>query len=182
MKYMVFSDVHGSLETFSKLMKIAKEEKIDNFLFLGDILYHGPRNFIPKGYGPKELAEEMNKMHLNLTAVKGNCDAEVDQMVLDYDISNPDRIVFINDMKVAMSHGHIHNEVNLPDGDYDIFLSGHTHIPSLKRVDKLILMNPGSLTLPKQNNPKTFAVMDELGAEIRELDTNKVLKSLKYNL
>lgn len=180
MKYIVLSDIHGSLKTFIELLEIAKKEKIKKFVLLGDVLYHGPRNPLPEGYNPKELAAHMNDLKLDIVAVRGNCDAEVDQMVLDYEILTNDRIVKINDKNMAMSHGHHKNEDDLPIGDYDIFAYGHTHLPVLKKENNLIILNPGSLTLPKQNNPKSFAVIDDDGIEIRKLEDNSVIKSLVF--
>lgn len=179
MKYIVLSDIHGSLKTFKELLEIAKKEEITKFILLGDVLYHGPRNPLPEGYDPKELAKLLNELKLDLVAVRGNCDAEVDQMVLDYEILTNDRVLDINDKKLAISHGHHKNEDNLPEGSYDIFAYGHTHLPVLKKVEDLIILNPGSLTLPKQNNPKTFAIIDNEKIEIRLLEDNTIFKSIE---
>lgn len=180
MKYIVLSDIHGSLKTFNELIEIAKKENITKFILLGDVLYHGPRNPLPEGYDSKELAARINELDLDITAVRGNCDAEVDQMVLDCEILTNDRIIEVNGRRMAMSHGHHHNEQCLPEGAYEIFAYGHSHLPVLKKENDLVILNPGSLTLPKQNNPKSFAILDENGIEIRLLYDNSVFKALKF--
>ena len=167
MKLMIASDIHGSAYYCERLMKRFYEEKPDKLLLLGDILYHGPRNDLPKGYAPKKVVEMLNSIKDCTLSVRGNCEAEVDQMVLDFKILDSfDGI--INDIKCHLEHGH---HLDLYKGDANMIMSGHTHIPVLEKKDNIIYLNPGSITIPKGGFPRSFAVMDE--NKIKVLDLNK---------
>ena len=172
MKYLVVSDIHGSELYMDKIFKVFNDTNCDKLIVLGDFLYHGPRNIIPEGYNPKELALKLNNFGKEIISVRGNCDAEVDQMVLDFNIMDDNKIIDINGYKAFLTHGHHINEDNMPETKIDMFLSGHTHIPVLKRENGIIFLNPGSITLPKQDNPNTYAIIYENKITIYDIDNN----------
>lgn len=161
MKYMIASDIHGSAYYCEKMLDAYKAEKADRLILLGDILYHGPRNDLPKEYNPKKVIELLNGIKDDILCVRGNCEAEVDQMVLkfpvlaDYAIMNTDsRMIFI-------THGHKFNEENLPPlHKGDILLHGHTHIPKCTQHENYIYMNPGSVSIPKENSYHGYMTLE----------------------
>ena len=162
MKYLVVSDIHGSLGGARLVKDAFQYHECDTILCLGDILYHGPRNDLPEDYAPKEVIPVMNSLRNKIIAVRGNCDSEVDQMVLDFPITADYQILFLNGRRVIVSHGHVYSPQHLPKMDAgEIFLSGHTHVPTVLCTDNLFLLNPGSTALPKENHPKSYAVLDE---------------------
>jgi len=176
MKYLFVSDIHGSKESFDRILDYCQELKIDKIIGLGDYLYHGPRNPIPEGYNPKDLALTINEMPYEFLAVRGNCDAEVDQMVIKYPIMDTDKYIELNGFRFFLTHGHHFDENNLPNVDFDVFVSGHTHIPVLKKVDGRVFLNPGSVTLPKGGNPKSFAILSDNDITIYDLEFNEMMK------
>lgn len=161
MKAMIISDIHGSLTCLDDALRHYDELNCERLLILGDELYHGPRNSIPEGYDCKGVAERLNSMKDVITACRGNCEAEVDQMMLEYPCMEDYELVEINGRKIMMSHGHIFNEDKLPKLPFEIYLSGHTHVPVLKKENNIIFCNPGSITFPKNDTPKCFGIIDE---------------------
>lgn len=158
MRYMILSDIHGCATTLKKALSLFETEKYDALLLLGDILYHGPRNSVPDGYNPSEVVSLLNHYSDKIFACRGNCEAEVDQMLLNFPCLSDYVWMVNNKTKCFATHGHLYNEENLPKiSGTSIFFYGHTHIWTLKSQDNLIICNPGSITLPKQNNPQTFA-------------------------
>lgn len=161
-KYLVISDIHGGRNGAETLLEAMKHHGISTVLCLGDVLYHGPRNDLPQDYDPKTVISLMNSIKDNIIAVRGNCEAEVDQMVLEFSCMADYNIIPFSERKVFMSHGHIYSPDHLPAlRPGDIFLSGHTHIPTCNMKDGIYLLNPGSITLPKENHPQTYAVLTE---------------------
>lgn len=163
MKYLVASDIHGSAYYCERLLEAYEQEKADKLILLGDILYHGPRNDLPKEYCPKKVIPLLNAHKEQILAVRGNCDAEVDQMVLDFPItSDYETFELKKGQAVVISHGHIYYEGNLPPvKSGDIFMYGHTHVLRAELVNGIIYLNPGSVSIPKEGNPPTYAVMEE---------------------
>ncbi len=162
MKYLVASDIHGSLGGAQLVRDAFRIQECDAVLCLGDILYHGPRNDLPADYAPKEVIPVMNSLRNKIIAVRGNCDSEVDQMVLEFPITADYQILFLKERRVIVSHGHIYSPDHHPKMEKgEIFLSGHTHIPTVNHADDIFLLNPGSVSLPKENHPKSYAVLDE---------------------
>lgn len=160
--YLVVSDIHGGVNGAKTILELLKTNDFTNILLLGDILYHGPRNDLPKDYAPKEVITILNSMATKIIAVRGNCEAEVDQMVLNFPCLADYNIIPFKGHKIFMSHGHIYSPDKLPLlNDNDIFLSGHTHIPTAYQKDGIYLLNPGSITLPKENHPCTYATLNE---------------------
>ncbi len=179
MKYLIISDIHGCYRSLDRALNYFEQLKCDKLIILGDILYHGPRNPIPDGYAPQLVFERLNSMKDKIIAVRGNCDAEVDQMVLDFDCSKDYRVVLNGEDLIFLTHGHIFNPQVLPGmQDYHIFMYGHTHIYELRKHNDIIILNPGSITLPKGGNPPTFAVCDGDNISIRSLDQGEELLSM----
>jgi len=172
MKLFVISDLHGSYPNVLKALKYFESSKADVLVLLGDLLYHGPRNPLPEGYDPLMLFELLNQYADKIVAVRGNCDSEVDQMVLEFPITDDYRIIQMENRKVFISHGHIYGPDNLPNGvtPQDIFLSGHIHLPIGKYNGICHIGNPGSLSLPKEGHPPTFGIVDEQSWTIYDLN------------
>lgn len=161
MKIMIASDIHGSAWFADKLAKRYSEEKADKLLLLGDILYHGPRNDLPKGYAPKEVIAILNSMKEDLLCVRGNCDTEVDQMVLEFPIMAEYCILYDKKRMIFATHGHTFHKENMPMLKAgDILLHGHTHIPAMEEIDRKYYLNPGSVSIPKAESVNSYLVME----------------------
>ena len=161
MKLMIASDIHGSALYCQQLLEAYKREKADKLLILGDILYHGPRNDLPEGYAPKQVISMLNEIKEELLCVRGNCDTEVDQMVLEFPILADYCIISEGDRMIFATHGHIHNTDNPPMlKQGDILLHGHTHVPVVKEFDSKYYINPGSVSIPKENSPHSYMLLD----------------------
>jgi putative phosphoesterase len=163
MKILICSDIHGDLESAEKLISLFREEGADKLLILGDILYHGPRNNLPLGYMPKGVTELLNENKNVIFAVRGNCDTEVDQMVLDSPILADYALLSLDGLTVFATHGHKFNTKTPPPlSKGDILLHGHTHIPAcIEFGDDNIYLNPGSASMPKENNEKTYMIYED---------------------
>ena len=176
MKYLIVSDIHGSSDSCEFIYNEFKNGKYDQILCLGDVLYHGPRNDLPENYKPKACIEILNKIKDDIICVKGNCEAEVDQMVLDFKILDDYDFKF-KGYSIHMEHGH---HLDTYKGNDNIIMSGHTHIPVLEKKDNVIYLNPGSITIPKGGFKRSFAILDE--EEIKVLDLNKnIIFEMKLN-
>lgn len=161
MKWFIASDIHGSAFYCEKLLEAYNREKADKILLLGDILYHGPRNDLPKEYNPKKVIEMLNKHKSEILCVKGNCDTEVDQMVLEFPILADYAIITAGKTLIYATHGHNFNSSNLPPvSKNDILLHGHTHVPKAEEYDTHTYLNPGSVSIPKENSPHSYMTFD----------------------
>ncbi len=162
MKLMIASDIHGSA-AFCQMMALRFEnERADRLLLLGDLLYHGPRNDLPEGYAPKEVAALLNGLKESIMCVRGNCEAEVDQMMLEFPVM-ADYIALDVGLGglIYASHGHIFNESSpLPMKAGDILLCGHTHVPACVTHEKFTYMNPGSVSIPKESSPHSYMTFE----------------------
>lgn len=171
MKYMIASDIHGSAWYCRKMMEALEKEQADRLILLGDLLYHGPRNDLPKEYAPKEVIRMLNKEKNRIYNVRGNCDAEVDQMVLEFPVLADYGWMEIDGKIFYMSHGHIYNEHNLPPlKPGDIFMHGHTHVLRAEKVGDITILNPGSVSIPKEGNPPTYAILENSRFTIKTFD------------
>ena len=175
MKYLIVSDIHGSSDSAEHIERIFKEEKCDYILCLGDVLYHGPRNDLPMAYAPKKVIAILNPLKDKILCIKGNCEAEVDKMVLDFKIhdyydATP------NGINTHMEHGH---HLDLYKGHPDMILSGHTHIPVCEMKDGILYVNPGSITIPKAGSKRGYAILDGRNISLYTLDNEKIME---YNL
>ncbi|QBD86061.1 phosphodiesterase, partial [Clostridium tetani] len=171
MKLFFISDIHGSSYYLEKVINIYEKEKADYLVILGDELYHGARNPLPKEYNPKKVAEILNKYKNKIIAVRGNCDSEVDQMVLNYPIMSDYSIILYNNRRLFLTHGHIYNKNNLPTiSNGDVFIYGHTHVPLAEKINNIFIINPGSITFPKENTPHCYGVLENNTFIIKTLD------------
>lgn len=173
MKIFFMSDIHGSLYYAKKALESFEKEEAEYIVILGDELYHGARNSLPKEYNPKEVARLLNRYAGKIVAVRGNCDSEVDEMVLDFPIMSSYSTILCNGRRLFLTHGHIYNEDRLPllcDGD--VLIYGHTHIPKAEKKDHIFIVNPGSVALPKENAPNTYAVLEDGVFTIKDLYGN----------
>lgn len=150
MKFVIASDIHGSAFWCGKLMDVIQDEKPDRVLLLGDLLYHGPRNDLPKDYAPKQVIPMLSEIKEKIIAVRGNCEAEVDQMVLPFPCMADFAEVLADGKLFYLTHGHHASPENLPPlPQGSIFLSGHTHVKLDKEVNGIHCLNPGSVSIPK---------------------------------
>lgn len=175
MKLLIASDIHGSSICCEKLLNAYKEEKAQRMLLLGDILYHGPRNDLPAEYAPKKVIEMLNSYKDEIYAVRGNCEAEVDQMVLQFPVLADYMLLFWEERAVYATHGHVYHETNLPPMKTgDVLLHGHTHVLRAEEKNGILFLNPGSVSIPKEGNPPTYAVYEDGKFSIRDLERNTV--------
>ena len=177
MKFLIVSDIHGDISSAERIKELFNSLKPDKILLLGDVLYHGPRNDLPKHYAPKEVIAVTNSLKDNIVAVRGNCEAEVDQMVLSFPCMSTTAVVFADGYEFTLSHGHIYSESNLPPGD-GIFLYGHTHIPVAHKVEGRICFNPGSVTLPKGGFERSYGLYENKTLKVLSLFDNKEMMSI----
>lgn len=180
MKVMFISDIHGSFTWLEKAMNIYEKENFDTLIILGDILYHGPRNPLPDGYDCQKVAQLLNTYQEDIVAVRGNCDAEVDQMLLNFDIMQENREIEIDGHSFFLTHGHHYNEDALPKiKEKTILAYGHFHKPMAKKINTIFILNPSSLSLPKEGvnsygvyENHSFRIKDFLGNTVKEIDLN----------
>lgn len=158
MKYVVVSDIHGSLYYTKVLLDIIKKEEPDQIIILGDLYYHGPRNPLPREYNPMEVAKILNTLKEQLIVIRGNCDAVVDEMISEFSFVDHYNII-INNKKVMFTHGHLYNKEYIPD-DIDVLIYGHFHTGFIERVNKVLCVNAGSITLPKNNTANSLLIID----------------------
>lgn len=175
MKILIVSDIHGSLDAAHGIVALAAS--YDMVFCLGDVLYHGPRNDLPRSYAPKSVIPLMNSLSDRILAVRGNCEAEVDQMVLSFPVMSTTAMAMVDGRRMVLSHGHIFNEDSLPPAA-DIFLYGHTHIPVAHRKDGVICFNPGSAGIPKGRFPASYGEYIDGVLNVRSLDDDEVLMSI----
>ncbi len=171
MKIMIASDIHGSAYYCRKMIDAYHREKADKLLLLGDLLYHGPRNDLPKEYSPKEVSAMLNAIADEILCVRGNCDAEVDQLMLDFPILAEYGIFYLGGRMMFATHGHHFNEESLPKlKKGDILLNGHFHIPKCVYHGDYIYMNPGSVSIPKDGTQHSYMIAEETAFEWKDLD------------
>ncbi len=161
MKIFVGSDIHGSLYYAKEMVKAFEREGAERLVLLGDLLYHGPRNPLTKDYNPAEVAKLLNEYSDRILAVRGNCDSEVDQMILDFPIMADYALLPIGESTVFITHGHLYNLENHPKiAKGDILLHGHTHVPVITKTDSFTYLNPGSISLPKENSDNSYMIIE----------------------
>ena len=172
MKIMVASDIHGDYDSAKAIIDRYMESGADRLLLLGDILYHGPRNDLPTSYAPKKVIELLNSVKDELLCVRGNCDTEVDAMVLNFPILADYAWICLGQTRIFATHGHKFNTQTPPPlKKGDILLHGHTHVScAIPFGDSNLYLNPGSAAIPKENTPRGFLLIDENTASFRALD------------
>ena len=162
MKWLIASDIHGSEFYCKEVLKAFDREQADRLLLLGDILYHGPRNDLPLDYAPKKVIALLNERRDSILCVRGNCDAEVDQMVLEFPILADYAVLDLGDRILYATHGHVYGELNPPPlREGDILLCGHTHIPKCAEHDGYVYMNPGSVSIPKEGSAHSYMILED---------------------
>ena len=162
MKLLIASDLHGSAKYCRELLEAWDRERPEKVLLLGDILYHGPRNDLPEEYRPKEVLAMLNERRREILCVRGNCDTEVDQMVLLFPILADYGFLWIDGYRIYATHGHVYNTGNLPPmQEGDILLHGHTHVPAWERHEGILYLNPGSVSIPKEQSPRGYMTLEE---------------------
>ena len=161
MKLMIASDIHGSAFYLRKLLVQYQKEQPDKLLLLGDLLYHGPRNALPEGYAPQKVIDLLNNMKEEILCVRGNCDTDVDQMVLAFPILADYCILYEQGRMIFATHGHVHNMSAPPMlKPGDILLHGHTHVPAAKEFDGRYYLNPGSISIPKDGSAHSYMMLE----------------------
>lgn len=171
MKIMIASDIHGSAYYCKKMIEAFEREGAEKLLLLGDILYHGPRNDLPKEYNPKAVIEMLNPLAEKLLCIRGNCDAEVDQMVLKFPIMADYCVLYADGRVIYATHGHVYNENNVPPLQRrDILLCGHTHVPANIEHENYTYMNPGSVSIPKKNSGHSYMMLTDGEFEWKTLE------------
>ena len=154
MRYIIASDIHGSAHWARRLCEVFAESGADRLILLGDLLYHGPRNDLPDEYAPKLVAAMLNELKDRIIAIRGNCEAEVDQMMLEFPVLSDSAYICDFGQRVFATHGHVFNPDNLPPlCGGDIMLYGHTHIPDDSFKGDIRCINPGSVSIPKNGTP-----------------------------
>ena len=162
MKFMIASDIHGSAYYCKELLKALEREQADRLLLLGDILYHGPRNDLPTGYAPKKVIESLNAIAEDILCVRGNCEAEVDQMVLQFPVLADYAWLDVNGLRIFATHGQLFGKENPPPLKRgDILLCGHTHVSGFQKYETFTYINPGSVSIPKENTPNSYLILED---------------------
>ena len=177
MRLLIASDIHGDLDSMEKVLRAFESEGAERLLLLGDLLYHGPRNDLPATYAPKAVIELLNANKNNIMTVRGNCDTEVDQMVLTFPILADYIYLSLDGLGIFATHGHHHNTQTPPPlRKGEILLHGHTHVLKCEEFgDENFYLNPGSAALPKENNPRTYLVYENRRFTVKDFDGNVIL-------
>ena len=163
MKLLIASDIHGSAYYCRELLAAFEREKADKLVLLGDVLYHGPRNDLPKEYAPKEVISLLNGMKNKILCVRGNCDTEVDQMVLEFPILADYCILYAGRRMIYATHGHAYHLKALPPiQPGDVLLHGHTHVPAWTEFgEDNLYLNPGSVSIPKEGSAHSYMILED---------------------
>ena len=162
MKLVIASDIHGSAYYCRKLMEAYEREQGDKLILLGDLLYHGPRNDLPKEYAPKEVLGMLNERKEEILCVRGNCDTEVDQMVLEFPILADYGFFYERGRMIFLTHGHVYHEGHLPMlKKGDVLLHGHTHVPACRVHERYVYLNPGSVSIPKEGSKHGYMIYED---------------------
>lgn len=180
MKWMIASDLHGSAYYCRKMLEAFEREGADRLFLLGDLLYHGPRNDLPREYAPKEVIPLLNGKREKLLCVRGNCDAEVDQMVLEFPVLADYAVLPVGQRLIYATHGHIYHVKNLPPlAPGDVLLHGHTHVPAWTEFgQENLYLNPGSVSIPKENSPHSYMTLEGNTMQWKELESSAVFHKL----
>ena len=180
MKWMIASDLHGSAYYCRKMLEAFERERADRLFLLGDLLYNGPRNDLPREYAPKEVIPLLNGKKEKLLCVRGNCDAEVDQMVLEFPVLADYAVLPVGQRLIYATHGHIYHVKNLPPlAPGDVLLHGHTHVPAWTEFGQgNLYLNPGSVSIPKENSPHSYMTLEGNTMQWKELESSAVSHEL----
>ena len=180
MKWMIASDLHGPAYYCRKMLEAFEREGADRLFLLGGLLYHGPRNDLPREYAPKEVIPLLNGKKEKLLCVRGNCDAEVDQMVLEFPVLADYAVLPVGQRLIYATHGHIYHVKNLPPlAPGDVLLHGHTHVPAWTEFGQgNLYLNPGSVSIPKEDSPHSYMTLEGNTMQWKELESSAVFHEL----
>ena len=179
MKLFFASDIHGVASCAKRMAQLYAKENADRLILLGDLLYHGPRNGVPEGYDPAATIDILNDLRSEILCIRGNCDSQVDQMVLSFPITAENLLLYLDGHGVFVTHGHIFSPAAMPSlKKGDVLLYGHTHIIKSECLDGVYALNPGSLSLPKENNPRSYMLYEDGAFSVRRLDDEAELLRL----
>ena len=181
MRLLVVSDIHGSKSSAAAAEPLFRRHACDSILCLGDVLYHGPRNDLPEDYAPKEVIALLNPLKDHILGVRGNCDAEVDQMVLEFDVHSDFRRIALEKRTVFMTHGHLETAPLFSPIPGSAILSGHTHIPTAEKRNGIYYLNPGSMTIPKDGHPRSYAILEEEGFTVYRLEDDSAFMEILFD-
>ena len=172
MRFLVVSDIHGDSYWAQRTITLFEKINADRLILLGDILYHGPRNDLPPHYDPKKVIGIFNQYADRILAVRGNCEAEVDQMVLKFPVMADYMYLVSGDTSFFITHGHLYSPESLPPavGKGSVFISGHTHVTRDYEKDGVRFMNPGSPSIPKENSRPSYIIIEDGQARLKEFD------------
>ena len=171
MKIMIASDLHGSAYYGEKLLSRYQMENCEKLVLLGDLLYHGPRNDYPDGYETKSLFAMLNEAKHEILAVRGNCDSEVDQMVLEFPIMASYAYLYADGHAMMITHGHqFHIDALPPLCKGDTLIYGHYHVPLCEERDGILCLNPGSVSLPKDGTPHSYMIYEDHTFTWKDID------------
>lgn len=169
MKVLVISDIHGSYYYAEKIKEIVEKENPEKIVLLGDLYYHGPRNELTERYEPMKVAEVLNSLKDKLLVVRGNCDAEVDEMISEFKFEEY-ILTEINNKKIYFTHGHKYNIENIPYEDFEIMIYGHIHQGFIEKKEQFVFANPGSISLPKAGTKHSYLILDENKIILKNID------------
>ncbi len=181
MKWFIASDIHGSSYWCKKMLECFEYEKAERILLLGDILYHGPRNDLPKDYNPKAVIDLLNPLSEKILCVRGNCDSEVDQMVLSFPVMASYAALDFGSKALYATHGHVYNKEHpLPFAKGSVLLCGHTHVPCHIDCESFIYVNPGSVSIPKENSLHSYMTYDGKEFLWKDIETKNVYDCMEF--
>ncbi|WP_220718173.1 phosphodiesterase [Agarivorans litoreus] len=174
----VCSDIHGDYQALLLTLAAFERSGASHLVCLGDVLNHGPRNPVPEHYAPTKVAAALNRIAEHIIAVRGNCDSEVDQALCEFPLLAEYNQLLLASRKVFLCHGHTYNPSKLPPlAEGDLFVSGHSHVPQADYQEKCFVLNPGSVSMPRQGWPRSYALIDETKMQVINLSGNEVLLS-----
>lgn len=174
---MFASDIHGSALWCERMLEAYKREGAEKLCLLGDILYHGPRNNLPEGHGPKKVIALLNAVKSDIICVRGNCDTEVDQMVLEFPVLADYALIYADGHTMFLTHGHHFNpETPPPLREGDVLINGHTHVLRAELVNGIHCLNDGSVSLPKENKPHSYMIYEKNSFTIKTLAGEEILR------
>lgn len=182
MKLMFASDIHGSLPATERVLELFAQSDARWLVILGDVLNHGPRNALPEGYAPAQVAERLNEQASRIVAVRGNCDSEVDQMLLTFPITAPWQQVLLPERRLFLTHGHLFGPDDEPPlAAGDVLVYGHTHIPVAEKRGDIFHFNPGSVSIPKGGVAASYGMLEEDVLRVITLNDQRVIAQVTIN-
>lgn len=182
MKLMFASDIHGSLPATERVLERFAQSGAQWLIILGDVLNHGPRNALPEGYAPAQVAERLNPIASRIIAVRGNCDSEVDQMLLHFPLTAPWQQILLENCRLFLTHGHLFGPEKEPPLDAgDVLVYGHTHIPVAEKRGEIVHFNPGSVSIPKGGFPASYGMLEGSHLCVMALNDNQVIAQTEIN-